>query len=56
MKKDTKETQGMKPDKLCHVGSDHKTAKQASLPGQMYVPKSVSNESDFAKLTKNPKP
>lgn len=40
----------MKPDKTCHYkGQDMGTkAKDAKLPGQMYVPKKDHNESDFA--------
>jgi hypothetical protein len=39
----------MKRDKLCHKKNDEGTmAKDAKLPGQMYVPKKVHNESDFA--------
>lgn len=39
----------MKPDKTCHYkNQDMGTeAKDAKLPGQMYVPKKVHNESDF---------
>ena len=40
----------MKPDKTCHdKKQDMGTmAKDAKLPGQMYVPKRTHNESDFA--------
>lgn len=40
----------LKPDKTCHdKKQDMGTmAKDAKLPGQMYVPKKVHNESDFA--------
>lgn len=40
----------MKPDKTCHYkNQDMGTeAKDAKLPGQMYVPKKDHNESDFA--------
>lgn len=40
----------LKPDKTCHIkNQDMGTmAKQTSLPGQMYVPKTTHNESDFA--------
>lgn len=40
----------MKPDKTCHdKKQDMGTrAKDAKLPGQMYVPKKDHNESDFA--------
>ncbi len=40
----------MKPDKTRHKkGQDMGTcAKDAKLPGQMYVPKKDHNESDFA--------
>lgn len=40
----------MKPDKTCHYkNQDMGTeAKDAKLPGQMYVPKKTHNESDFA--------
>lgn len=41
--------ESMKPDKTkhknCYEGTE---AKKSSLPGQMYVPKKVHNESDFA--------
>lgn len=39
----------MKPDKTCHKkGEDLGTmAKNAKLPGQMYVTKKDHNESDF---------
>ncbi len=38
-----------KPDKTCHYKDEEGTmAKKATLPGQMYVPKKVHNESDFA--------
>lgn len=39
----------MKPDKTCHYkNQDMGTeAKDAKLPGQMYVPKKVHNESEF---------
>ena len=39
----------MKPDKTCHYkNQDMGTeAKDAKLPGQMYVPKHVHNQSDF---------
>lgn len=47
-KKDSKSGVEMKPDALCHKGKDYETAKDAKLPGQMYVPKKVSNESHFA--------
>lgn len=45
---------GMKPDKTCHKkGQDMGTcAKDAKLPGQMYVPKKIHNESDFAAESK----
>lgn len=44
-----KETSGMKPDKTSHEKNDMGTvAKDAKLPGQMYVPKKTHNESDFA--------
>ena len=38
------------PDKLCHEKNQDMgtVAKDAKLPGQMYVPKKTSNESDFA--------
>jgi len=40
----------LKPDKTCHnKKQDMGTmAKDAKLPGQMYVPKKDHNESDFA--------
>ena len=40
----------MKPDKTCHYKNQDMgtTAKDAKLPGQMYVPKKDHNESDFA--------
>lgn len=38
----------MKPDKTCHYKENMGTeAKDAKLPGQMYVPKKTHNESDF---------
>lgn len=39
----------MKPDKTCHYkNQDMGTeAKNAKLPGQMYVPKKTHDESDF---------
>jgi hypothetical protein len=39
-----KKEYGMKPDAACHTGKNYHTAKKANLPGQMYVPKKVSNE------------
>ena len=41
---------GLKPDKTCHEKKQDMgtMAKDAKLPGQMYVPKKVHNESDFA--------
>jgi len=39
---------GLKPDKTCHKSSNEGTmAKQATLPGQMYVPKKTSREDVF---------
>ena len=39
----------MKPEKNCHKMDNMGTqAKKASLPGQMYVPKKMHNESEFA--------
>lgn len=40
----------MKPDKTCHYKNEDMgtMAKDAKLPGQMYVPKKTHNESDFA--------
>ena len=41
----------MKPDKTCHYKNEDMgtMAKDAKLPGQMYVPKSPDhNESDFS--------
>ncbi len=40
----------MKPDKTCHEKNQDMgtTAKKATIPGQMYVPKKYHNESDFA--------
>lgn len=38
----------MKPDDLCHKGKNYETAKDASLPGQMYVPKKTGSVLDFA--------
>jgi hypothetical protein len=37
----------MKPDKTCHYKKEDMgtMAKDAKLPGQMYVPKTTSNES-----------
>ncbi|HET9433037.1 MAG TPA: hypothetical protein VFO37_04735 [Chitinophagaceae bacterium] len=37
-----------KPDALCHKGKSYETAKDSKLPGQMYVPKKIHNESNFA--------
>lgn len=39
----------LKPDKTCHYKKEDMgtMAKDAKLPGQMYVPKKTSNESDF---------
>ena len=38
-----------KPDKTCHYSKQDMgtLAKDAKLPGQMYVPKKTHNESDF---------
>jgi hypothetical protein len=45
--------EGMKPDKTCHYNNkEGTTAKKATMPGQMYVPKKVSNEGTFAELKK----
>jgi len=40
----------MKPDKTCHYKKEDMgtMAKEAKLPGQMYVPKKKHNESEFA--------
>lgn len=40
----------MKPDKTCHYKKEDMgtMAKDAKLPGQMYVPKKYHNEADFA--------
>lgn len=40
----------LKPDKTCHYKNEDMgtMAKDAKLPGQMYVPKKDHNESDFA--------
>ena len=40
----------MKPDKTCHYKKEDMgtMAKDAKLPGQMYVPKKTHNESEFA--------
>ena len=40
----------MKPDKTCHKKHEDlgTMAKNAKLPGQMYVPKKDHNESDFS--------
>lgn len=40
----------MKPDKTCHDKKQDMgtVAKDAKLPGQMYVPKKTHNESEFA--------
>ena len=40
----------LKPDKTCHKSHEQMgtMAKDAKLPGQMYVPKKTHNESDFA--------
>lgn len=44
----------MKPDKTCHFKSNEgTTAKKATLPGQMYVPKKIHNESNFVGEGKN---
>ena len=42
--------ENMKPDKTCHYKHENMgtEALDAKLPGQMYVPKKVHNESDFA--------
>ena len=39
----------MRPDKTCHKPKQDMgtVAKDAKLPGQMYVPKKTHNESDF---------
>lgn len=49
-KMDKEKSSGMKPDKTCHEKKhDMGTmAKKTTLPGQMYVPKKVHNESEFA--------
>lgn len=51
MNKDSKSngSSTMKPDKTCHYGKENMgtMAKDAKLPGQMYVPKSTHNEADF---------
>ena len=45
--------EGMKPDKTCHHNNkEGTTAKKATMPGQMYVPKKTSNEGTFAELKK----
>lgn len=53
--KDGKKSRGysdshMKPDKTCHYKNEDMgtMAKDAKLPGQMYVPAETHNESDFA--------
>lgn len=46
--KEKKSGYNVKPDALCHKGKDFETAKDAKIPGQMYVPKKVHNQSDFA--------
>lgn len=40
----------MKPDKTCHYNHEDMgtMAKKSKVPGQMYVPAQVHNESDFA--------
>ena len=40
----------MKPDKMCHDKNQNMgtEAKDAKLPGQMYIPKVTHNQSDFA--------
>lgn len=40
----------LKPDKTTHAKNQDMgtVAKDAKLPGQMYVPKKTHNESDFA--------
>jgi len=49
MEKSKYSDSGMKVDKTCHLkGQDMGTmAKDAKLPGQMYVPKKTHNESNF---------
>jgi hypothetical protein len=49
MEKSKYSDSNMKVDKTCHLkGQDMGTmAKDAKLPGQMYVPKKTHNESDF---------
>jgi len=38
-----------KPDKSCHEGKNvFAPAKKNPLPGQMYMPKAIHNEQDFA--------
>lgn len=42
------EKNNMKPDKTCHKTNEMGTeAKDAKIPGQMYVPKVTHNSSDF---------
>ena len=50
MAKDTYSDAHLKRDKLGHKGHEDlgTMAKDAKLPGQMYVPKKSHNESDFA--------
>jgi len=49
-KKEHYSDSNLKPDKTCHYNKQDMgtVAKDAKLPGQMYVPKKVHNESDFA--------
>ena len=50
MKKDMYSDSNMKPDKTCHYKKEDMgtMAKDAKLPGQMYVPKKYHNENDWA--------
>lgn len=54
--KNTKMKDGidLKPDALCHKGPPDRFAKDARLPGQMYVPRHPHNESNFAAEEKDP--
>lgn len=50
MKTEKYSDSNMKPDKTCHKSKEDMgtMAKDAKLPGQMYVPKKDHNENDWA--------
>lgn len=50
-KRDSYSDSNLKPDKTCHDKKQDMgtVAKDAKLPGQMYVPKHTHNSSDFVK-------